>query len=532
MSLKLFNSLSRSLEEFKPLQPGKVSMYVCGPTVYDSLHLGHARFMIAFDAIRRYLQYRGFTVRYVMNFTDVDDKIINRANAEHRPWQDITGTYIREYHEVAQALNVAPADVFPKASEHFPEIIAMTEELIRRGHAYVVDGDVWFNVPSYPPYGKLSQRKLEDQQTGAGGRDLVQADKKRDPHDFALWKKAKPSEPHWPSPWGEGRPGWHIECSCMTLKHLGPKFDLHGGGMDLKFPHHENELAQSGAAGHAFASYWLHNGLVNSAKVKADGSLEAEKMSKSLGNFKTAKGLLKPFGGVYDPMAVRLFLLSTHYRSDILLQVNSIDEATAKLTRLRTALENGRRVLQNGSVPASDKLGSLAAAAQTARSQFEAAMDDDFNTALAQAPLFDLVTKLNAAVASLPGVSGADAQAVKTGLQTLETLLETLGIATEWNGPFGRKADAAPKSATATTNAGAATAAADLDAAIATELRQLEIDSVGAAGHIDQLLSLRNQARKAKKFTLADKVRDGLRRLGYEIEDLPGNLSVARRKNS
>ncbi|MGH7144424.1 MAG: cysteine--tRNA ligase [Planctomycetota bacterium] len=547
MSVRLYNTLSRALEPFQPLVAGQVSMYVCGPTVYDSLHLGHARFMTAFDTVRRWFEYRGFHVKYVMNFTDVDDKIIRRSNDEHRPWQEITATYIAEFFAVAQALNIRPADVHPKASEHFPEMIAMIEELIRRGHAYAVDGDVWFDVPSYTAYGRLSHRQVEDQQTGAGGRELVEAEKKRHPVDFALWKNAKPGEPHWPSPWGEGRPGWHIECSCMTLKHLGGAFDIHGGGQDLKFPHHENELAQSGAAGHPYATYWMHNGFVNVAKVKADGSVEAEKMSKSLQNFKTAKGLLQP-DGPYDPMAVRLFLLSTHYRSDILLQPSSIDEATAKLARLRTGLENGRRVLAGrGGVQPTARLTALAGAAEQARSQFEAAMDDDFNTALAQAPLFDLVSRLNSSVAALPGVAGADAAAVETALTTLERLLETLGIRTEWEGPFGTKAAAAAPALTATAATGASASATapagsggepgDLEGAIAVQLQALGgAGGAGGAGAAaaaaDRLLDLRARARKAKKFTLADRIRDGLRAQGFEIEDLPGNLSVVRRKTS
>lgn len=547
MTIQLYNTLTRALAPFQPLILGQVSMYVCGPTVYDSLHLGHARFMTAFDVVRRWFQYRGYTVRYVMNFTDVDDKIIDRANKEHRDWKELTETYIREFFQVAQMLNIAPADAHPKASEHFPEMIAMIEELIRRGHAYAVDGDVWFSVPSYAAYGKLSQRKLDEQQTGAGGRELAEASKKRDPRDFALWKKAKPGEPHWPSPWGEGRPGWHIECSCMTLKHLGGVFDIHGGGQDLKFPHHENELAQSGAAGHAYATYWMHNGFINVAKVKDDGSVEATKMSKSLGNFKTFLGVVKP-QGLYDPMAVRLFFLSTHYRSDILLGPNSIDEATAKLNRLRTALENGRRVLQNAAVTASNKLAGLNGAATRAKIKFEAAMDDDFNTALAQAPLFELVTNLNTAVAGLTGISGPDAGAVSIALNTLEVLLETLGIRTEGEGNYGKESwrpQSVPTIVSGEVNPLSLVDENNKPFTSETEaieffLRKFEneLKAPGfrdgestAATYGDLLLNMRNHARKSKKFQLADKVRDGLRRLGYEIEDLPGNSSVARRKD-
>ncbi|HPU35217.1 MAG TPA: cysteine--tRNA ligase, partial [Bacillota bacterium] len=300
--MEIYNTLTRRKETFQPREPGKVYMYVCGPTTYNYIHLGNARPLVFFDTVRRYLLYKGYDVLYVQNFTDVDDKIINRAREEGEDPLSLARKYINEYFKDADALNVRRADRHPRVSDHMPDIVRVVEELVQKGFAYEVDGDVYFEVRKFPGYGKLSGRSLEDMQAGA----RVEVDsRKRDPMDFALWKAAKPGEPSWDSPWGPGRPGWHIECSVMSLKYLGPGFDIHGGGYDLVFPHHENEIAQSEAAtGKPFVRYWMHNGFI---------TVNEEKMSKSLGNFFLVRDILSRF----SPEVVRFFLLSTHYRSPL-----------------------------------------------------------------------------------------------------------------------------------------------------------------------------------------------------------------------
>ncbi|PID45874.1 MAG: cysteine--tRNA ligase [Proteobacteria bacterium] len=365
--LKIYNSLTNKKETFKPLTEGKIKIYVCGMTVYDYCHLGHARVLVAFDVIYRYLVARGYDVTYVRNITDIDDKIIARANEKGEEFLALTERFIDAMHEDERALNVLPPTYEPKATENIPEIIAMIRTLVEKGHAYQgSNGDVYYDVSSFPEYGKLSSRKVDDLR--AGERIAVE-ESKNDPLDFVLWKMAKPNEPFWESPWGDGRPGWHIECSAMSTKILGNHFDIHGGGHDLQFPHHENEIAQSEACtGERFANYWMHNGFVR---------INDEKMSKSLGNFFTIRDVLEN----YPPEAMRYFLLSSNYRSPLNYSSESLDGAIAGLDRLYNALR--------GLPPAE-------ATADTAyEDKFYAAMDDDFNTAEALATLFDLARDLN-----------------------------------------------------------------------------------------------------------------------------------------
>jgi cysteinyl-tRNA synthetase len=365
--LQIYNSLTRRKEEFAPLEPGKVRMYVCGMTVYDYCHLGHARVMVVFDVVYRYLRSRGYAVTYVRNITDIDDKIINRANERGEPFSDLTERFIAAMHEDSEALGVLPPTEEPRATAHMGEILQMIQALIAKGHAYVADnGDVYYAVASFPGYGKLSGKDPEELRAGAR---VEVGEAKRDPLDFALWKAAKPGEPAWDSPWGAGRPGWHIECSAMSTSCLGNHFDIHGGGADLQFPHHENEIAQSeGATGEPFVNLWMHNGFVR---------VNEEKMSKSLGNFFTVREILER----YRPEEVRYFILTSQYRSPLNYDDEHLDNARGALTRLYTALRG---------LPAAAPAGG-----EAFRERFHAAMDDDFNTPEALAVLFDLVREIN-----------------------------------------------------------------------------------------------------------------------------------------
>lgn len=373
--LHLFNTLTGKREPFKPFEPRKVGMYVCGVTVYDYCHMGHARSALVFDVLRRYLEYSGYTVTFVKNFTDVDDKIIKRAHEQGVTCETITKKYIEAYYEDMGKLGIRRATEEPKATEHIEEIVRLTEALIDKGLAYVVDGDVYFHVAHYPAYGRLSKRRLEDLQAGA----RVEIDERKcHPMDFALWKRSKAGEPSWPSPWGPGRPGWHIECSAMSIKHLGETFDIHGGGMDLIFPHHENEIAQSeGAFGQPFARIWMHAGALRVGE---------EKMSKSLGNFWTIRDALAKYTRQYGDGAaevLRFFLIRSHYRSQIAFTESLIVEARSALARLYTALRD--------TPPAA---GDVDWDEPHAR-RFAAAMDDDFNTAVAVSVLFELANEVN-----------------------------------------------------------------------------------------------------------------------------------------
>ncbi len=365
--LKVYNDLTNQKEEFVPLQPGRVGMYVCGMTVYDLCHLGHARVLVVFDVIYRYLMERGFEVNYVRNITDIDDKIIARANENGEAFSNLTERFIQAMHEDSAALGVLPPTSEPRATRHMAEILDMVQRLVEQGHAYAADnGDVYFAVDSFEGYGKLSGKSPEDLQAGARV-EVEQA--KRDPLDFVLWKAAKPEEPAWDSPWGRGRPGWHIECSAMSTKALGDTFDIHGGGADLTFPHHENEIAQSeGATGKQFVNYWLHNGFVR---------INEEKMSKSLGNFFTVREIL----GRYRAEEVRYFILTSHYRSPLNYDDENLDNAKAALTRFYTALRG---------LPAAEPTGG-----EPFKARFLEAMDDDFNTPEALAVLFDMVREIN-----------------------------------------------------------------------------------------------------------------------------------------
>ncbi|MGA7982047.1 MAG: cysteine--tRNA ligase [Chromatiaceae bacterium] len=391
--LQIYNSLTRQKDEFRPIVPGTVRMYVCGMTVYDYCHLGHARVLVVFDVVSRYLRERGFDVTYVRNITDIDDKIINRANERGEPFNALTERFIAAMHEDSEALGIQPPDEEPRATGHMSEILAMIQALIDRGYAYIADnGDVYYSVAKFEGYGKLSGKDTEDLRAGAR---VEIGEAKRDPLDFALWKAAKPGEPAWESPWGRGRPGWHIECSAMSTSCLGNHFDIHGGGADLQFPHHENEIAQSeGATGEPFVNLWMHNGFVR---------VNEEKMSKSLGNFFTVREILTR----YRPEEVRYFILTSQYRSPLNYDDEHLQNARGALTRFYTALR--------GLPPAHARGG------EAFRERFQAAMDDDFNTPEALAVLFDLAREINRV--------RTEDEAAATGLAAeLRDLGEVLGI--------------------------------------------------------------------------------------------------------
>jgi cysteinyl-tRNA synthetase len=369
MALKIYNTLSREDQIFEPLKPPNVSMYVCGITPYDETHLGHGRAYVVFDVVRRYLKYSGYKVNYIQNITDIDDKIIKRANELNISINELTNKYIESYFDVMGKLNVQKADSYPRATEHIKEMITVIEGLVKKGYAYVIDGDVYFEVAKFKEYGKLSKRKLDDLKDGAR---VAVDERKRAPLDFALWKSAKEGEPSWDSPWGKGRPGWHIECSTMSAKYLGETLDIHGGGLDLIFPHHENEIAQAECyTGKPFARYWIHNGFVN---------VNSEKMSKSLGNFFTLRDIFAK----YDPMLIRFYLLSTHYRSPINFSDIDIENAKGGLDRIWNALSIVR---ENASCSLS-AIGDKRLVA--IKESFKKAMDNDFNTAEALASVFKL----------------------------------------------------------------------------------------------------------------------------------------------
>ncbi len=379
--LKLYNTLTGKKEAFEPLVPGTVRMYVCGVTVYDYCHIGHARSALVFDVVRRHLEYSGFHVDFAKNFTDVDDKIIKRANEQGVSCDAITAKFIQAYHEDMGRLGVRPASIEPKATEHMAEIVRLTETLIAKGFAYQVDGDVYFEVAKYPDYGRLSKRRLDDLQAGA----RVDVDeRKRHPMDFALWKSAKPGEPAWASPWGQGRPGWHIECSAMSIRHLGETFDIHGGGMDLIFPHHENEIAQScGATGKEFARYWMHNGFVQ---------INQEKMSKSLGNFFTIREIFEKseWPDAETGEMLRYFLLATHYRGPLDFSDHALKEAKNAVNGFYDLFA---RLAETGGNASGDT--GLDPAIERCTTAFRTAMDDDFNTPMAIASLQGLRSDVN-----------------------------------------------------------------------------------------------------------------------------------------
>ncbi len=395
--LHIYNSLTRQKDLFEPRQSGQVKMYVCGMTVYDLCHLGHARVLVVFDMVYRYLQALGYAVTYIRNITDIDDKIIQRALERNEPIQALTERFITAMHEDANALGVQPPTAEPRATEHIADIIAMVQQLINKGHAYAVDnGDVYYQVTSFANYGRLSGKTIADLQVGAR---VKPGEYKRDPLDFALWKSAKPDEPSWESPWGKGRPGWHIECSAMSTQALGNSFDIHGGGADLAFPHHENEIAQSEAAtGHSFVKYWMHNGFVR---------INDEKMSKSLGNFFTVREVMER----YTAEEIRYFILSSHYRSPLNYADENLDQARAGLTRFYTALRD---------LPNAEPQG-----AESYQTRYQAAMQDDFNTPEALATMFDLTREINRVRATEPTKAAELAAALRAMGATLGLLQQS-----------------------------------------------------------------------------------------------------------
>jgi cysteinyl-tRNA synthetase len=482
--MQLYNTLSRRKESFKPLNPGKVGLYACGVTVYDDSHLGHARSCVVFEVLVRYLRHRGFQVTWVRNFTDIDDKIIRRAQDLGQSWKEVAERYIAAFLDDMAALGIPPAQLEPKATEHIPQILALIQRLMDLGFAYAAGGDVFFRVRRFPGYGKLSRQKIEDMEAGA----RVEVDpNKEDPLDFVLWKASKPGEPAWDSPWGPGRPGWHIECSAMSMHYLGETFDLHGGGQDLVFPHHENELAQSEAAtGKPFARYWLHHGLL---------TINAEKMAKSLGNFFTVKEVLAKF----PAEVVRFFLINCHYRSPLDFSDAALAEAETALLRLYTCLARIQEVLRQhpnlelqhpvDSYPNSmtleefHRFGSL-------RARFDAAMDDDLNTGQALGYLFETVRLLNRLLEA-----PSDDPGYLTILSEMHDEIVDLGAVLNL-------LQADPQT-------------------MLTTLRQKAADLKISPEEIDQLIAARTQARKDKNWSRADAIRNQLLAMDILLEDTP-----------
>jgi len=490
--LCIYNTLTGKKEIFKPIEPGKVGFYVCGVTVYDSCHVGHARSMVVFDVIVKYLRAIGYSVLYVRNFTDVDDKIINRANETGTDIQTISERYIKEFYRDMDALGVERASVEPRATEHIGTIIDVIKQLITKGHAYEVDGDVFFAIETFKDYGKLSGRRLEDMEAGA----RIEVDeRKRNPMDFVLWKSVKPGEPFWKSPWGKGRPGWHIECSAMSTRYLGTHFDIHGGGKDLIFPHHENEIAQSeGAFGSPFANYWIHNGFVN---------INHEKMSKSLGNFLTIQDVLERF----HPEAMRLFLLSNHYRSPVDFSDETVRETEHGLEKMYAFL---LRIADNTlaesksdveTYSSKESYNELASYAEGLWEQFKEAMDDDFNTARVIGLLFDAVRRFNRFMDGLTGPSSPEvSNLLLTAKETLVKIGNLLGILT-------------------------------CDPKEFFEQKKLKTFVEGQIDEptIEKLIAERAEARKNKDWTRADQVRDQLAAMNIVIKDRPeGTVWKAR----
>ncbi len=413
----IYNSMSRKKEEFKPIHEGKAGIYACGPTVYDYFHIGNARPFITFDVLRRQLEREGYDVTFVQNFTDIDDKMIRRANEEGITVPELAERFIAAYWEDAKALGIRPASVHPRATENIPEIISLISRLIENGHAYASpSGDVYYRVSAFPGYGKLSGQRTEDRETGASERLNVETDKES-PEDFALWKAQKPGEPAWDSPWGKGRPGWHIECSAMSMKYLGETFDIHCGGKDLLFPHHENEIAQSeGATGRPYVHYWMHNGFIN---------IDNQKMSKSLGNFFSIRDIKKEF----DLEAVRLFMLSAHYRSPINFSRDQIESANASLNRLYTARDHLKFLAENGGKrPMNESEKAFADRLKEYEKRFDSAMDDDLNTADALGAIFELVKDANVSLKD-----DASSEAAEAALRSLNALCGVLGLLSRGN---------------------------------------------------------------------------------------------------
>ena len=466
--MQIYNSLTRKKEEFKPIHEGKVGIYACGPTVYNYFHIGNARPFITFDVLRRQLEREGYQVTFVQNFTDIDDKMIRRANEEGITVKELADRFIAEYYVDAGALGIRPATVHPKATEHIAEIIQLITRLIENGHAYATpSGDVYYRVSAFPGYGKLSGQNMEDREMGASERLNVETDKEA-PEDFALWKAQKPGEPAWDSPWGKGRPGWHIECSAMSMKYLGETFDIHCGGKDLLFPHHENEIAQSeGATGKKYVNYWMHNGFIN---------VDNQKMSKSLNNFFTVRDIAKE----YDLEAVRLFMLSAHYRSPINFSRDQIEAANASLNRLYTARNSLKFQIENGEDrPLNAEEEAFVERLKTYEKRFDEAMDDDMNTADALGAVFELVRDANVTIQQ-----GASREAAKAALKSLEAICDVLGL-------LSRKEDELPE-------------------------------------EIAALVQERAEARKNKDWARSDELRNRIISAGYILEDTKQGQKVRK----
>ena len=456
--MKVFNTLTRKKEELVPINEGEFKIYACGPTVYNYIHIGNARPLCVFDVLRRYLEYMGNKVTFVHNFTDIDDKIIRRANEEGVTYKDISEKYIKEFWVDAKGLNIREATVHPKATENIDEIISIVSSLVEKGFAYAVNGDVYFSTKKFKEYGKLSHQPLEELEAGAR---INIGEVKKDPMDFALWKAAKPGEPYWDSPWGQGRPGWHIECSAMVRRYLGETIDIHCGGQDLIFPHHENEIAQSECCnGVPFAKYWMHNGFITVDKVK---------MSKSLGNFFTVRDVAEQFG--YEP--IRMLMLSCQYRSPINYSFDAIEQCRASLERLYTCRGNLDFALKNAVEEAGPDDGDIMELIDKRRREFVDAMEDDLNTADAIGVIFELVRDINTNINE--GVQSRSI--VEYAAEALDELTGVLGLL------YNRKADES------------------LDA------------------EIERLIEERNAARKAKNWAEADRIRDDLKARGIVLED-------------
>ena len=459
--MKIYNTMTRKKEEFKPIQEGQVKMYVCGPTVYNFFHIGNGRTFIVFDTVRRYFEYRGYDVKFVQNFTDIDDKMIKKAKEENSTVKEVGDKYIKEYYKDADDLNIERATVNPRATEYISQIIDFVKELIDKGYAYESNGDVYFSTKTFKSYGKLSGQNLEDLQAGASNR--VELDeRKKDPMDFAVWKAQKEGEPGWKSPWGIGRPGWHIECSCMAKDILGDTIDIHAGGMDLAFPHHENEIAQSEAVtGKTFANYWMHSAYIN---------VNNQKMSKSLNNFFTAREVLEK----YDADVIRFFMLSAHYRTQINFSKELLDSAKASVERLYNGISNLENLLDEVSIEKmNDKEKEYLESLSKYREKFIEKMDDDFNTADAITVLFELTKDTNTNINI-----NSSKELISNALKLIRELGKPLGM---------------------------------LQKSTKVSLEE----------EVEQLIQERQNARKNKDFALADKIRDDLKSRGIILEDTP-----------
>lgn len=470
--IQVYNSLTNQKEDFEPMEPGKVSMYVCGPTVYNYIHIGNARSAVAFDTIRKYLEYRNFDVNYVSNFTDVDDKIIHAAKDQGVDPADLSKRFIEAFHEDTGALNVKRANAHPTVTETIEDIIDFNKTLIDKGYAYESEGDVYYRARKFDGYGKLSGISIDELKSGASNRlDEAASDKKEDPTDFALWKAAKEGEMYWDSPWGKGRPGWHIECSVMATKYLGETIDIHAGGQDLQFPHHENEIAQSEAhSGKTFANYWLHNGFV---------TMDEEKMSKSLGNFKLVHDLRQ----VYDPQILRFFLSTAHYRRPINYSEEAIHEAETNLNRIKTAFENARHRLKTAEPMLDDDQQWIDQWNQI-KQDFVNHMDDDFQAQNGIADIYEMIGQMNRYIQR----DQASKQIIDMYMTDLEDMLYIFGVE---------------------------------DILSSEDLLDEEIDA---------LIEERNQARAEKNFERADAIRDQLRAEGIILEDTAQGIRWKREK--